>query len=475
MNVPSFDFLALVILGAAASNLSKAGWWRAAVLLAINLFFIQSFAGNLRLLIPYAGFLALGYLGVVLRRVGVRWAPVALPIAVFVVFVWLKKYLFIPHAMMLHSVYLTIGLSYVFFRVMHLVIDGWEEVPRGAPGLLSYVNYTLNFTSLISGPIQPYEAYRLSETEPAGLDPLVIGRAFERIVIGFFKVYILSSLLHTFQTHQISELMQADDLKAQVWRMALVIAVYPLYLFFNFSGYTDFVIGCGRLFCIELPENFRSPFASVNFIDFWSRWHITLSQWLKNYVYSPLLMSAMRRVTTPGLVPLLAVGAYFCTFFLVGAWHGQTSEFLFFGLLQGGGVAVNKLYQEAMTARLGRAGYERLATSPIYTAICRGATFTWFAFTLLWFWSSWTKMAETTAHSAPSAAPLAIALLFVVATLVMGLAAAIARAASTARSLRPALRSRYARTAYVTAMSAVVIVSIVVVAAPAPELVYKAF
>lgn len=183
----------------------------------------------------------------------------------------------------------------------------------------------------------------------------------------------------------------------------------------------------------------------------------------------------MRRVTAPRLIPLLAVGAYFCTFFLVGAWHGQTSEFLFFGLLQGGGVAANKLYQEAMTARLGRAAYERLSANPIYTAICRGLTFTWFAFTLLWFWSSWTKIGGMIAHGSVLAALSAVGLLFVIATLVMGLAAILAHAAPIARSLHPILASRYARTVYATAMVTVIVVSIVIVAAPAPEIVYKAF
>jgi D-alanyl-lipoteichoic acid acyltransferase DltB (MBOAT superfamily) len=475
VNVPSFDFLVLAVFGAVAFNLSKADWWRVGVLLVINLFFIRTFAGNSVLLLPYVGFLTLGYVGIVLRRSGARWAVWALPLTVFLAFVWLKKYLFIPHALMLHTAYLTVGLSYVFFRVMHLVIDGWEDVPRGPRGILSYVNYTLNFTSLISGPIQRYEDYHSFETRPAGLDVFVLGYSLERIVVGFFKVYVVSSLLKTAHDHAISALMSVSDLRTQVWQMALVIGIYPLYLFFNFSGYTDFVIGCARLFRIELPENFRSPFSSVNFIDFWSRWHISLSQWLKDYVYSPLLLSAMRRATSPHLFPLLAVGAYFCTFFLVGAWHGQTSEFLFFGLLQGGGVAANKLYQEVMAARLGDSTYARLSANPLYVAVCRGLTFAWFAFTLVWFWSTWSTMAGALAHAAGPVAPLALGLIVVLATLVMGLAAVLAQAAPMTRPIKQALTSRYARTAYSTAMAAVILASIFIVAAPAPELVYKAF
>ena len=77
-----------------------------------------------------------------------------------------------------------------------------------------------------------------------------------------------------------------------------------------------------------MPENFDWPFLAENFIAFWGRWHITLSNWLKTYVYTPLLMSSMRRFPAPSLEPYLGAFAYFVTFFLVGAWHGQTSMFL---------------------------------------------------------------------------------------------------------------------------------------------------
>jgi D-alanyl-lipoteichoic acid acyltransferase DltB (MBOAT superfamily) len=166
-----------------------------------------------------------------------------------------------------------------------------------------------------------------------------------------------------------------------------IVAIYPIYLYFNFSGYTDAAIGAARLFRIELPEHFDRPFTSENFINFWSRWHITLSAWLKAYVYIPLLIALMRRFESPRYEPYFGVFAFFVTFFLVGAWHGQTSKFLFFGVLQGAGVAVNKLYQIEMTTILGRRGYRLLCDNPLYRMLSRGLTFTWFAFRLLWFWS----------------------------------------------------------------------------------------
>ena len=175
-------------------------------------------------------------------------------------------------------------------------------------------------------------------------------------------------------------------------------------------------------------------------------------------------------------MPLLGVVAYFVTFFLVGAWHGQTSEFLFFGVLQGGGVAANKLYQEGMIRTLGRNGYERLGDAPLYKAICRGLTFTWFAFTLLWFWSSWSQMHTVVARISPVSLALVFMGIFVVATVVLTLLSLVAQATLLVKAGdEPIMRSRYARTVAVTTMVMVVLVANFVLSAPPPEIVYKAF
>ena len=476
VNVPSFTFLLLVVAGALAFNLSRGWRWRSFILLAINLYFIHTFATGLWSYVPFAGFLTLGYLGIIARRWSLKFSVWLLPTLVLVVFVWLKRYQFVPHALWISSTYLTIGLSYVFFRVMHLVIDGWEEVPVGPTGLLSYLNYTLNFTSLVSGPIQRYEDYRTAEVGNLPLNMTELGRAAERIIIGLFKVYIVSALLQAFESSQLAALSDPHSWAERVVEVALVVGLYPLFLYFNFSGYTDFVIGCARLFRIELPENFDRPFRSVNFIDFWSRWHISLSQWLKNYVYSPVMLALMRRFSSPSVLPLLAVFAYFCTFFLVGAWHGQSSEFLFFGLLQGGGVATNKLYQELMIRCLGTACYDRLSRNRLYLGICRALTFLWFAFTLLWFWSNWRQIAAISASQTIASDACSVALILFVAFVLLNLLVTLAlRLSKIAHGGALLVESRYVRTAWATALTVIVVLAVAVLSAPAPEIVYKAF
>jgi D-alanyl-lipoteichoic acid acyltransferase DltB (MBOAT superfamily) len=241
----------------------------------------------------------------------------------------------------------------------------------------------------------------------------------------------------------------------------LGVGLYPLFLYANFSGYTDFVIGIAALFRITLPENFNHPFAATNFIDFWNRWHITLSQWLKSYVYTPVLLAAMRRVRARAWRPWLGIAAYFCTFFLVGIWHGQSSEFLFFGVLQGAGVAINKLYQTLPLHRI--PACRRVMRQAAYTAFCRGLTFTWFTFTLLWFWSSWAQLRAI-------GWPLILA-----SMLILLPAATLALTAMYQTPWPHRALSRYARTARATALAVVILATNLVLSAPAPQIVYKAF
>jgi D-alanyl-lipoteichoic acid acyltransferase DltB (MBOAT superfamily) len=175
-------------------------------------------------------------------------------------------------------------------------------------------------------------------------------------------------------------------------------------------------------------------------------------------------------------MPYLGAFAIFVTFFLVGLWHGQTTEFIFFGLLQGGGVATVQLYQQFMNQKLGKARYKELCRNALYHSASRGLTFTWFAFTLLWFWSNWTQIGDIY-HKL--GAPLAVAVLvsiFAVATVFLELWEGARNAILGIRmGGEPLVFSRYTRTVWNTAMAFVTISVIALLNAPAPDLVYKAF
>jgi alginate O-acetyltransferase complex protein AlgI len=475
--VPSLPFLAFAATIALLFNFGKSQRWRRITLLAANVAFLASFGQDLLSFLPFVGFLALGFAAQHFVRDGAahRLFPLLLA-AIVATFFWLKRYSFIPSATLLPFPYVLVGLSYVFFRVLHLIIDRHQGAVAERVGMLSYLNYTLNFTALTSGPIQRYQDYRRMEREPLPLDLVATGRAVERIIVGYFKVAVVSMLLEQLQRQGMDNLAADQALGHRAFAVMLISGLYPLYLYANFSGYMDVVIGVARFFRIELPENFDRPFAAENFINFWSRWHITLSSWLKTYVYNPLMMAGMERISAPASTPYIAVVAFFITFFLVGLWHGQTSEFLFFGFLQGGGVAANKLYQVLMQKRLGQKRYRALALKPVYVAVARGLTFTWFAFTLLWFWSTWSQIGGFVQVAGPAASVVAWLEIFIAATLTLAtIEAARARVLRLTWHDGPLVYSRYVRTAWGTALAVVTAAIIVLLASPAPDIVYKAF
>ncbi len=371
-----------------------------------------------------------------------------------------------------------IGLSYIFFRTVHVVIDAHGgDLPERVP-LIAYLNYVLNFTSLVSGPIQRYQDYAATQlaAERPAFNWIVAGRSCERIATGLFKVVVLAAVLNGWHTRTLVAFAGETTLDGHIQTVLAATVGYTFYLYCNFSGYTDIVIGVARWYRLELPENFDRPFAAASFLDFWSRWHMTLSGWLKAYVYNPLVLALMARFPSARAAPFLGVVAFFVTFFLIGLWHGQTSEFAVYGVLLGLGVSVNKLYQVEMAALLGRKRYRALTERLGYQIAARGLTFAWFNISLVFFWGNWSVIGQLAAGLGTTGLALAGVALVLVAGVVLTAGVAIREASLRVRVAgNPALRSRYCRTVWVTAMSAVAVSALTLLASPAPDVVYKTF
>jgi D-alanyl-lipoteichoic acid acyltransferase DltB (MBOAT superfamily) len=481
MDSASLQFVLFGLITAALSNLSRSRVWRSIVLMLASLIFLAILAKSASVLIPLAAFLLFCYGALAMRQRGwSRGAAWSIPAAILA-YVWLKKYTFLPERSFLQVPYFTLGLSYIFFRVLHLLIDagdgaGPEEKRR--IDLLPYLLYTLNFTTLVSGPIQRYDEFARDQfaVQPLPLGPGVIGLQLERIIRGFFKVNVLAMLLHRMQENGLEQLTQSVPIEHKLFAAIQLTVAYPLFLYANFSGYIDIVIALARLMRIQLPENFNRPFSASSFLDFWNRWHITLSKWLKTYVYNPLLVVLMRNIPSPFMEPLLGVICFFVTFFLIGVWHGRTSEYIVFGILQGGGVAINKLWQLWLARILGRKAYKDLARNAIYIAFGCGLTFSWFAFTMFWFWANWKQIG--TIFSAIAVAPwLAVWLVtWLGATAVLAIWERLRAGLLNLRTAKgPALTSRYALVVYATTMGVIALVVTFLLNQPAPGIVYKAF
>lgn len=470
MTNPSFTFLVFALAAALLVNLSQRRPWREGVMLVANLAFLASFCPTLASVLPFAVYLMGGY-GLVeaARRGGKLWMVLAIGMTL-AAFSVLKRYAFVPQGLTLASPYVAVGVSYITFRILHLVIDTGQGLNPGRMPLLEYVNYTLNFPCLVAGPIQTLTDYREGQTGRP--DAPRVGRGLERIVQGFFKVFVVSTLVGGMHDEATARVLGGAG---GALSTAVVIGLYPFNLYYNFSGYTDVALGVGGLLGMRLPENFDHPFSAASFIDFWNRWHMSLSAWLRTYVFTPFVMSAMRVFPGRAIGGALSVAGFFMTFFLVGAWHGQTSEFLVFGLLQGGGVALNKVYQLVLEGAVGRKSYRRLGENPIYRALSRGLTFTWFAFTLLWFWARWALLSRLYERAGAFTMLESLALIWLVAALGLQTRYRAREWVTGSRRLTAFFVNPYARASMAAAMTFGVVLMTFFILAPPPPIIYKAF
>jgi alginate O-acetyltransferase complex protein AlgI len=475
----SFQFVIFGLGVALVSNFSRSRVWRSAVLVCASALFLGWLAKDLRALLPLLGFLFLGYAGLFLLQRGVsrsaRWSI----LAVIAVYIWLKQYTFLPHAIFLHAPYLTLGLSYIFFRLLQLLIEAGDGAQKERVGPIAFLMYCLNFTTLVSGPIQRYEDFARDQcaVNPVSLGPRTIGLQLERIIRGFFKVNVLALILQALRVDALEQITHPyATLELRLWAALRLAVVYPFFLYCNFSGYIDIVIALARLMRLRLPENFNRPFAASSVMDFWNRWHITLSNWLKTYVYNPLLIALMGRLSSLAVQPFLGVACFFVTFFLIGVWHGRTSEFIFFGVLTGAGISVNKLWQLGMARALGRKGYKKLAENGIYLSAGRGLNFVWFAFTLFWFWSNW----EQIGHLRAALSVLQWFGVWLTAWVCVTVVLAAWEGLRTwllsfTTKGGPIIVHRYALVVYATALGLASVVITVLLHQAAPPIVYKAF
>jgi alginate O-acetyltransferase complex protein AlgI len=478
MDAASLQFICFGLATALVSNFSSSRLWRSAVLLAASIAFVGLLEHRVVALLPLAGFLLAGYLGLILLQRGFSKFTAWIVCGLVLVYMWLKKYSFFPEGVFLHYSYFALGLSYIFFRVLHLLIEAGDSKDNPRIGVGAYLLYTLNFTTFVSGPIQQYDDFARDQfaSEPIEMGPSVVGLQLERLVRGFFKVNVLAFFLRTAQDGALAQLSQAQVPSQKLFAALILFVSYPFLLYANFSGYIDIVLALARLMRLRLPENFNRPFSATSFIEFWNRWHITLSSWLKTYVYNPLLIALMRRIPSTSAEPFLGVFSFFVTFFLIGVWHGRTKEFVIYGLLLGVGVAINKLWQIGLARAMGRKSYKEMTKNPFYVTSARGLTFSWFAFTLFWFWASASQISSiyhTISLSQWLAVLMAVWMCSSVGLAIWEWLRGALLSVKTADG--PVLTGRYARVVYASALGLASFVIAVLLSQPTPDIVYKGF
>ena len=231
-----------------------------------------------------------------------------------------------------------LGISYMTFKLIQIIIEIYDGLIEKPMGPLDYVHFLLFFPALSSGPIDRsrrfLEDWKKQRTKDEYLD--LAGTGLFRLVLGLFYKLVISGMV--FQ-QMIS--IRYKDFSFFVIYMYL----YTAYLFFDFAGYSLMAVGASNVLGIETPMNFSIPFISVDIKDFWNRWHITLSMWLRDFVFSRIVMRFMRkkifkkRLTT-------AMVAYMINMTFMGFWHGITLNYIAYGFYHGILMAAFEWYQK---------------------------------------------------------------------------------------------------------------------------------
>lgn len=384
MTINSLDFVVFIVVAATVFHLAPCRW-RARVVFPIScLLFLVLTGPSWKAIFAVLGFIAVICLAT--RVVALRLTRGMLPlliVGVLLVFGWLKGYAILRWLPFAAQVPYTIGLSFMLVRGLQLLVDMRQD-PGLRPASIDVFSFLASWPCFVSGPIQRFQdfqsqsdgmsSYRLTnEVLLESLDRMARGWLLAIVFGGFFR---------------------------QVWFELKTTAsedVYPLafggaqlaflaYLFCDFAGYTDVVIGAGRLFGLRLPENFNRPYASQSFLEFWGRWHMTMSNWFKTYVFNPLLMALTARWPASAAATSIAAIAFFATFFLVGLWHGTTKTFILAGLLLGLGASVNQWYRGTSRRWLGKRAFEDLSAKPVYAAAAKGLAFAYLCGAILPLW-----------------------------------------------------------------------------------------
>lgn len=220
-----------------------------------------------------------------------------------------------------------LGLSYYIFRNIHFVLECYKGKIQKVT-LNEYISYNLFIPVLLVGPINTFQPF-IKDWQRRRYDENNISYGLERILYGFTKIIVIGNYLISGKLSLYTKLLQGEHLWAYTF-LALCIFVFNAY--FQFAGYSDIAIGLSRLAGIRINENFNYPFFSVNMREFWTRYHMSLSQFCKDYVYTPIA-SYFRH-------PLLGV---FLTMTIIGLWHELSWRYLVWGLIQFAGITYSGL------------------------------------------------------------------------------------------------------------------------------------
>ena len=246
------------------------------------------------------------------------------------------------------DILLPVGISFYSFQLLSYAIDVYRRELEEEKDFLDYAFYITFFPQLVAGPIVRAKSFLPQLKKDIVLNRVEIEKGFFLIMMGLFKKSILADYLS-----QYNDLVFANPGAYSGVETLMAIYGYAIQIYCDFSGYTDMAIGMGKMMGFDLGINFNKPYQSTSLTDFWRRWHISLSSWLRDYLYIPLGGNRKGKFRT--------YLNLFITMLLGGLWHGANWKFIFWGGMHGVGLAVDKIWQKVTKGRLKEYRVARIA------------------------------------------------------------------------------------------------------------------
>lgn len=230
------------------------------------------------------------------------------------------------------KILLPLGVSYITFKYISYLTDIYWKIVK--PGhFIDFLCYGSLFTIYVAGPIERFERLKPQLEIRRKFFSSHIEESFKRIVFGIFKKVVLADWIGYF-IYPVWDNLDNYSLGIQ----ALALLGYSLQIYFDFSGYSDIAIGASRLFGFKIKENFNWPYLQPNINQFWRNWHISLSDWIRDYIFFPLSRVSSNKLWLILFVPVISMG-------LCGFWHGAGWHFLFWGILHGLAISIYQFWQ----------------------------------------------------------------------------------------------------------------------------------
>jgi len=390
--------LAYVLLGRLAMRLLSGSSRELtfAILNVTGVFYFLFYGGREHFLLRFISYLLLIaglYLMMRLfsdRRNSLPWLAFFAPIFALIIIRYVPADIYIAIGHILKKTFRglpnMIGISYLAFRCSRLVL----EVRNGTvtkPNFLEYLNFAFFLPTMPVGPINTYANFRRGfEATPYDVP---VGRAALRILVGAVKYQFLGNLCNQLTYSG----LLLDDHPHHWVDLPVAMLFYYLYLYLNFSGFCDMAIGAAAIIGIPVPENFENPFAARNVKDFWNRWHITLSTWMRDVVFSPLSKYLVGKFGIKLADHAIAL-TITIVFLLVGIWHGAGWNFAAYGAVHALGVVANHYYTIFLKKKLGREKFKAYNENRWIRAIAVVLTFCYCGASLIFFANTFPQIAQ---------------------------------------------------------------------------------